>query len=100
MKDEMRMPRENIVLLTEDPSMNPALVNGKATKAELAKAFDGLVAKVPADGQLLVFLIGHGSFDGVDYKGPTPPLPSSRAGWTASRNAAWCWSAAHRAAEY
>jgi hypothetical protein len=68
LKDEMRIPRENIVLLTEDPSMNATLVNGKATKAELAKAFDGLVAKMPADGQLLVFLIGHGSFDGVDYK--------------------------------
>ena len=68
LKEEMRVPRENIVLLTEDPSMNTTLVNGKATKAELAKAFDGLVGKVPADGQLLVFLIGHGSFDGVDYK--------------------------------
>jgi len=68
LKDEMRIPRENIVLLTEDPSINPTLVNGKATKAELAKAFDGLVTKVPSDGQLLVFLIGHGSFDGVDYK--------------------------------
>lgn len=68
LKDEMRIPRENIVLLTEDPSTNPALVNGKATKAELAKAFDGLLAKVPSDGQLLVFLVGHGSFDGVDYK--------------------------------
>ncbi|MGH9426358.1 MAG: hypothetical protein ACRD2L_08650, partial [Terriglobia bacterium] len=68
LKDEMRIPRENIVLLTEDPSMNATLVNGKATKAELAKAFDGLAAKMPSDGQLLVFLIGHGSFDGVDYK--------------------------------
>jgi len=68
LKDEMRIPRENIVLLTEDPSQNAALVNGKATKAELAKAFDGLVAKVPADGRLLVLLIGHGSFDGIDYK--------------------------------
>jgi hypothetical protein len=67
LKDEMRLPRENIVLLTEDPSIN-ALINGKATKVELAKAFDGLVAKVPADGRLLVLLIGHGSFDGVDYK--------------------------------
>jgi hypothetical protein len=47
LKDEMRIPRENIVLLTEDPSMNATLVNGKATKAELAKAFDGLVAKMP-----------------------------------------------------
>jgi hypothetical protein len=68
LKDEMRVPRENIVLLTEDPSMNATLVNGKATKAELIKAFDGLVGKVPADGRLLVLLIGHGSFDGVDYK--------------------------------
>ena len=46
LKDEMRIPRENIVLLTEDPSQNAALVNGKATKAELAKAFDGLVAEI------------------------------------------------------
>ncbi len=68
LKDEMHIPRENIVLLTEDPSMNATLANGKATKVELAKAFDGLSARVPADGRLLVFLIGHGSFDGVDYK--------------------------------
>jgi hypothetical protein len=27
-----------------------------------------LAAKVPTDGRLLVLLIGHGSFDGVDYK--------------------------------
>jgi hypothetical protein len=68
LKDEMRIPRESIVLLTEDPGQNASLVNGKATKAELARAFEGLVAKVPADGRLLVLLIGHGSFDGVDYK--------------------------------
>jgi len=66
--DEMGIPRANIVFLTEDPSANETLANGKATKAELAKAFDKLVAKVPGDGRLLVFLIGHGSFDGVDYK--------------------------------
>ena len=68
LKDEMRIPRENIVLLTEDPGQGAALVNGKATKVEVTKAFDGLAAKVPADGRLLVLLIGHGSFDGVDYK--------------------------------
>lgn len=68
LKDEMHIPGENIVFLTEDPTMNAALATGKATKAELAKAFDGLAAKVPADGRLLVLLIGHGSFDGVDYK--------------------------------
>jgi len=68
LKDDMRIPRENIILLTEDPAKNSTLVNGKATKPELTKAFDGLVAKVPPDGRLLVMLIGHGSFDGVDYK--------------------------------
>src|SRR5262245_36896784 len=68
LREEMRIPGENIILLTEDPTMDAALVNGKATKTELAKAFDGLSAKVPAGGQLLVFLIGHGSFDGADYK--------------------------------
>ena len=35
LKDEMRIPRENIVLLTEDPSQGAALVNGKATKVEV-----------------------------------------------------------------
>jgi hypothetical protein len=68
LKEEMHIPRENIILLTEDPTMGTALVNGKATKTELTKAFDGLVVKVPAGGRLLVLLIGHGSFDGVDYK--------------------------------
>ncbi|MCI0419260.1 MAG: hypothetical protein L0312_08580, partial [Acidobacteria bacterium] len=68
LKDEMRIPREHIILLTEDPSVNPALANGKATKAELAKAFETLQAKMPAGARLLVFLVGHGSFDSVDYK--------------------------------
>ncbi|MBM3801626.1 MAG: hypothetical protein FJW26_04855 [Acidimicrobiia bacterium] len=65
---EMRLPRENIILLVEDPTMNPSLATGKATKAELAKAFDGLAANVPSDGRLLVLLIGHGSFDNNEYK--------------------------------
>jgi hypothetical protein len=104
LKDEMRIPRENIVLLTEDPSINPTLVNGKATKAELAKAFDGLVAKCPLTASSWfsssVTAVLTALTTSSIWLGPTPPRLSSRAGWTASRNAASCWSAARRAAEY
>jgi hypothetical protein len=65
---ELHLPHENIVLLAEDPTMNASLATGKATKTELAKAFDGLAAKVPSGGRLLVFLIGHGSFDNGEYR--------------------------------
>lgn len=68
LRDEMKVPKEQIFLLTEDPAMQPALANGKATKGEMIKVFDALQSKVRADNRLLIFLIGHGSFDGIDYK--------------------------------
>jgi hypothetical protein len=48
----------------------------RATRAELAKTFQGLAGRLKFDDTLVVLLIGHGSWDGHDYKfnvpGPDP----------------------------
>ncbi len=68
LRDEMKVPSDHIVLLTEDPTMQPQLANGKATKVEMTRALESLESKIKPENRLLIFLIGHGSFDGRDYK--------------------------------
>lgn len=51
----------------------------RSRREELARAFQAASARVPADGVFLVFLIGHGSFDGVEYK-MNLPGPDATAG--------------------
>jgi hypothetical protein len=65
---EMRIPRANITLLTGDTPPDETLPTTKSTKAEVGKAFENLRTKVAGNDLVFVFLIGHGSFDGVDYK--------------------------------
>jgi hypothetical protein len=68
MTAEMKIPKEQIRFLTEDPSQGPGLVTGKATKAEMTKALESLQLQVKDSDRLLIFLLGHGSFDGSEYK--------------------------------
>jgi hypothetical protein len=65
---EMKLPKEHIRFLTEDPSQGAGLATGKATKAEMTKALEGLRSQVKDGDDFLIFLIGHGSFDGSEYK--------------------------------
>jgi hypothetical protein len=68
LRDEMKIPKEQISLLTEDPAMGPELASGKSTKTEMIKALESLQSKVKAEARLFIFLIGHANFDGSDYK--------------------------------
>lgn len=55
-----------------------------ATKETLRKAFAEFAGKVKPDDSFAVFLIGHGTFDGTDYKFniPGPDLSAAElAGW-------------------
>ena len=55
-----------------------------ATKETLRKAFAEFATKVKSDDSFAVFLIGHGTFDGTDYKFniPGPDLSAAElAGW-------------------
>jgi hypothetical protein len=44
------------------------LTGKDATKAKLAEAMSGVAREAKADDDLVVTLIGHGSFDGTEYK--------------------------------
>ena len=65
---QMRVPKENVLFLFEDPSKGPSLVFGKPTKSDFGRAVDKL-AKDSKEGDLvLIALLGHASYDGASYK--------------------------------
>lgn len=53
-----------------------------ATRAALEKSLEALVVKAAADDAVVVYLIGHGTFDGKDYKFniPGPDITAGRLG--------------------
>lgn len=55
-------PNENVVLLTGD----------KARRDSLQRELKSFVAKAQKDDQILIELIGHGSYDGEDYRFNVP----------------------------
>ncbi|MBC7924902.1 MAG: hypothetical protein H7039_04525 [Bryobacteraceae bacterium] len=60
------------------------LSGSSATKAGLRSALESLAAKSKATDDLMVFLIGHGTYDGSDYKFnvPGPDISATElAGW-------------------
>lgn len=53
-----------ITFLFEKPGYDSVRVNGIPTGENVKKTFQGLSTQLGTDDQLLVFLIGHGTFDG------------------------------------
>jgi len=66
--EALKFSKENILFLAEDPSKDSSIITGKATKGELAKAFDRLQSTAKPGDLLFIFILGHGNFDGNDYK--------------------------------
>ncbi len=67
LKTQLGFPRDNVFLLFEDATKGP-IVTARSTKKDLATVFDRLVARQARPDLLFVFLIGHASFDGAEYK--------------------------------
>jgi hypothetical protein len=65
-----------VAVLFDDPSRNPALIRYKSTREGLLEACRDFAARAEKDDLFLVFLEGHGSYDGKVYKlnlvGPDP----------------------------
>ncbi len=65
----------SVIYLAEDPARDPAIA-AKSTREEVAKAFAQLAARAAPGDVVLVFLLGHGSGEGVDSRvnlpGPDP----------------------------
>ncbi len=74
----------SLIVLGEDPALDPRHIKGKATKEEVAAAFVRLSHRVAPGDVVLVFLNGHGAGEGatsrVNLPGPDP---------TAADFAAW-----------
>jgi hypothetical protein len=68
LNEELKFPKETVFLLTADPVKESTIPTVKATKVELSKVFDRLASKTKPNDILFIFLIGHGNFDGSDYK--------------------------------
>ncbi len=66
--EQMRVPKENVLFLFEDPSKAPALVFGKPTKSELTRAAEKLGKDTKQGDLVLIVLLGHASYDGTTYK--------------------------------
>jgi hypothetical protein len=66
--EDMNVPKDNVYLLMEDPGQGLAVATSKATKVEMMKVLEGLQSKIKEGDCLLLLLIGHGSFDGNEYK--------------------------------
>lgn len=69
-------PREQIVVLFDDPSKDPGLIHYKSTRDNLQAACRSLAGRVQKDDLVFVFIEGHGDYDGKIYKlnlvGPDP----------------------------
>ena len=74
----------SLIVLGEDPALDPKHVKAKSTREEVAKAFITLSRRAAPGDVVLVFLNGHGAGEGansrVNLPGPDP---------TAAEYAAW-----------
>lgn len=68
LKGPLQLPRENLFFLAEDPERGPSLVTARSVKSELMKVVGELESRVRPDDLLFLLLLGHGNFDGGDYR--------------------------------
>ncbi len=69
-------PQDQVVVLFDDPEMDPDLIRHKSTRKGLEDALQNLSNRVKREDLVFVFIEGHGSYDGKTYKlnlvGPDP----------------------------
>jgi hypothetical protein len=72
------VPDANITYLAEKPDADPARIKGRSTRDEVEKAIADLAKSHPGD-QVVILLIGHGSFDGsvAAFNLPGPDLTAT-----------------------
>ena len=68
LKGPLQLPRENLFFLAEDPEKDPSLVTARAVKSNLMQVVGELESRVRPDDLLFLLLLGHGNFDGSDYR--------------------------------
>jgi hypothetical protein len=77
------VPDSHITYLAEKTETDAARIRGRSTRENVNQAVDGIVAKAKPGDQVVIVLIGHGSFDGTvgAFSMPGPDLTA--ADWAA-----------------
>jgi hypothetical protein len=72
----LEFPKERVVVLFDDPSKNPDLIQYASTLENLRSVSRNLAGRVNKEDRVFVFIEGHGNYDGKVYKlnlvGPDP----------------------------
>jgi hypothetical protein len=58
------VPDGNIIYLGEKTEMDPARIRDRSTRENVEKAVSAIAARAKANDEVVILLIGHGSFDG------------------------------------
>ncbi len=76
---KLDLPDANVTYLGESAELSTGRMKARATKENVTKAFSDLAAKMKANDDLFVVLIGHGSFDGkmAAFNLPGPDLTAA-----------------------
>jgi hypothetical protein len=61
-------PRDQIVVLFDNPALNPELIKHQSTRENLQAVCLNLSGRVKKEDLLFVFMEGHGSYDGQTYQ--------------------------------
>src|SRR5882757_7834385 len=77
------VPDANIVYLAEKPDVDSARIRGRSTSENVQKAVADLAAKAHPGDQVVIVLIGHGSFDGTVAAFSMPGPDMTVADWAA-----------------
>ena len=73
---------DDVTYLAEDPTKDPKRIDGKSSKAEVARAIARVAGRARAGDRVLLLLIGHGSHAGSDsrFNLPGPDLTAAELG--------------------
>jgi hypothetical protein len=80
-KTKDHVPDANIVYLGEKAETSPAPMRGRATSENVRKAIADLAAKARPGDQVVILLIGHGTFDGSTARFNLPGPDLSAVEW-------------------
>jgi len=77
------VPDANITYLGEKPESNPSLMRGRSARENVEKAVADIAAKSRPGDQVVILLIGHGTFDGSSARFNLPGPDLSAEDWAA-----------------
>ncbi len=76
--ESLHFPKDQVTVLFDDPSKDPSSVQAESSWKQLEAVCREYAGRARREDVLFVFLLGHGSYDGIFYKmnlvGPDPPV--------------------------